>query len=196
MTHVFEAAVSGRSKCRGCGRPIRRDEVRFGERLPNLFGEGEMTLWFHPACAACKRPQPLLETLGTATQELPERESLERAARAGLAHRRLPRIDGAERAPSGQAHCRCCRELIERDSWRIRLTYYEEGRFSAGGTVHLACRRIYFETDEDILDRLVQFSPDLGDGEREQLRLAYATEPVRTAPVVTDGPAQAAAVPE
>ena len=35
-------------KCRGCGRPIARGELRFGERLPNAFAEGEMTVWFHP----------------------------------------------------------------------------------------------------------------------------------------------------
>ena len=180
LTHVFEAAASGRSKCRGCGQTIRRDELRFGERLPNLFGEGEMTLWFHPACAACKRPQPFLEAVGATAQELPDRERLECAARSGLAHRRLPRIDGAERAPSGQAHCRSCRQIIERTTWRIRLVFYEEGRFSAGGTVHLACRRLYFETDEDIIDRLLLFSPGLSDEDREELRGAYATEPLRT----------------
>ena len=130
MTHVFQPAVSGRSKCRGCNQLIRRGELRFGERLPNLFGEGEMTLWFHPQCAAFKRPHSVLEALAQAPEEIPDRGALERDATSGVAHRRLPRIDGAERAPTGQARCRHCRELIERGGWRIRLAYYVEGRFS------------------------------------------------------------------
>jgi len=172
MPHVFEPASSGRAKCRGCGLPIQRGELRFGERLPNPYGEGEMTLWFHPACAAYKRPEALLPAL--AGTNVPDLASLERAAQGSLAQRRLPRIDGAERAPSRQSRCRHCREPIERGSWRIRLVYYEEGRFSPGGYVHLACRKAYFETD-DILDQLLHFSPDLTDSEREELRRACET---------------------
>ena len=109
-------------------------------------------------------------------ENVPDRERLERAARSSLAHRRLPRIDGAERAPSGQAKCRSCREPIVRGSWRIRLVFYEEGRFSPGGFVHLDCRKAYFETD-DVLDQVLHFSPDLSDGEREELRRACDTDP-------------------
>ncbi|MGH8609300.1 MAG: PARP-type zinc finger-containing protein [Gammaproteobacteria bacterium] len=115
MSHLFELASSGRSKCRGCTRPIQRGELRFGERLPNPFAEGEMTLWFHPMCAAYKRPEPLLQALGETLENVPDREILERAARSSLTHRRLPRIDGAERAPSGQAKCRSCRQHRARE---------------------------------------------------------------------------------
>src|SRR3954470_17170966 len=108
--HTFEPAASGRSKCRGCGRALQKGELRFGERLPNPFGEGEMTLWFHPLCAAYKRPEPIMEALA-AIAEVPQREALERAAQASLAQQRLVRIDGAERA-KGQATCRSCREPI------------------------------------------------------------------------------------
>jgi len=174
MHHLFEPAPSGRSKCRGCGRLIALGELRFGERLPNPFGGGEMTLWFHPACAAYKRPEPFLQALVETSQEVPEREGLERAARGSLAHRRLPRIDGAERAPSGQAKCRSCRQRIERGSWRIRLAFYEEGRFSPGGSVHLDCRRAYFETG-DIRDQVLHFSPALGGEERDELQRAFDT---------------------
>lgn len=135
-----------------------------------------MTLWFHPACAAYKRPEPLLQALGEAPGNVPDRGKLERAARGSLQHRRLPRIDGAERAPGGQARCRHCREPIERGSWRIRLVYYDEGRFSPGGYVHLGCRKAYFETD-DILDHVLHFSAALSDGEREELRRACDTGP-------------------
>ncbi|MGH8665326.1 MAG: hypothetical protein ACREUX_13780 [Burkholderiales bacterium] len=171
MPHLIEPATSGRSGCRGCGRRIGRGELRFGERLPNPFAESEMTLWFHPACAACKRPAPLLETLAQAPANVPDRERLERTARRTLAHHRLARIDGAERAPGGQASCRACREAITHGSWRIRLVFFEEGRFSPGGFVHLDCRKAYFETD-DVLEHLLQFGSSLEDGEREALRLA------------------------
>ena len=134
-----------------------------------------MTLWFHPACAAYKRPEPLLQALGETLENLPDREALERAARSSLAHRRIPRIDGAERSPSGQAKCRSCRETIARGSWRIRLVFYEGGRFSPGGYVHLACCKAYFETNE-VLDQILHFSPDLSDGEREDLRRAHVLD--------------------
>ena len=173
---LFESAPSGRSKCRGCGQAIQRGELRFGERLPNPFGEGEMTLWFHPTCAAYKRPEPLLQALGETIENVPDRERLERAARSSLAHRRLPRIDGAERAPSGQAKCRSCRQPIVRGSWRIRIVFYEEGRFSPGGFVHLNCRKAYFEIN-DVLDQVLHFSADLSDGEREELRRGCDTVP-------------------
>jgi hypothetical protein len=184
MAHVFEPAASGRSKCRACGLALRRGELRFGERLPNLFGEGDMTFWFHPRCAAYKRPQPLLEALEAAPEaaaeaarpEIPDRAALERIARAGVAHRRVPRIDGAERAPSSQARCRHCREPIERHAWRIRVVFFEEGRFFPGGFVHLTCRGGYFETS-DVLERLLDLSPALTGEERADLERACAESP-------------------
>jgi hypothetical protein len=168
MPHVFEPASSGRAKCRGCGRLIAKGELRFGERMPNPFGEGEMTLWFHPLCAAYKRPEAMLQTLAEAPQAAPDAATLERAARASSAHRRLPRIDGAERAPSSQAKCRSCKQRIERGTWRIRLVFFEEGRFTPGGFVHLECRKEHFE-DHDVRDPVLHFSPDLSDEERGEL---------------------------
>lgn len=176
MPHIFEVAPTGRAKCRGCGRAIERGELRFGERLPNAYGEGEMTLWFHPRCAAFKRPEPVLEALPEAPESLDDREELERSAQATLAHRRLVRVDGAERAKSGQAKCRSCGERIERNDWRIRLTFYEEGRFSPGGFVHMKCHRAYFEGNE-VLDRTLHFSPDLDEAAREDLIRAYREAP-------------------
>src|SRR5499427_4813786 len=113
MPHVFELAPSGRSKCRGCSRAIEKNSLRFGERLPNTFGEGEMTLWFHPLCAAYKIPEQLTEALQT-NETVPDRERLEKAAQQSLTHEKVRRIDGAEQAPSGQATCRHCREPIEK----------------------------------------------------------------------------------
>jgi len=174
MAHVFEAAPTGRAKCRGCNRPIDKGEVRFGERLPNAFGEGEMTQWFHPLCAAYKRPEAILEALAEPT-DAADRETLERVANTSLTHRRLARVDGAQRAPSGQARCRQCKEPIAKGAWRIRLVFYEEGRFSPGGFIHLHCRAEYFE-NHDPWDALMQFSPDLTEEDREDLSRAYRGE--------------------
>ena len=170
MPHIFEIAPSGRSKCRGCSRTIEKGALRFGERLPNPFAEGEMTLWFHPMCAAYKRPEPVLEALGETLEPLFDREHLEHAARTGVQYRRLPRIDGAELSPSGQAKCRSCHQPIERGSWRIRLVFYEEGLFSSGGFLHPQCSKTYFETD-DILARVLHFSSDLSGSQIEELKL-------------------------
>lgn len=181
MSHLFEPASSGRSKCRGCGQAISQGELRFGERLPNPFAEGEMTLWFHPLCAAFKRPEPMLQALEETPGNVPDRERLERAARSSLAQRRLPRIDGAEKAPGGQARCRHCRQPIERGTWRIRLVFFEEGRFAPGGFVHLGCRKPYFET-ADILDQVLHFSSSLSESERQELREAIQTAPTLQPP--------------
>ena len=170
MPHVIEPAASGRAKCRGCGEPLPKGELRLGEALPNPFGEGEVTHWFHLACAAYKRPEVLMEALGGAG-EVPGREALERSAREALEHRRLQRIDGAELSPSSQAKCRHCKELIEKGTWRIRLVFHEEGTFSPGGFIHLACRKAYFEHD-DIAGPLLHFSGKLDEEGRRVLRQA------------------------
>jgi hypothetical protein len=187
--HVFEPAASGRSKCRGCGRALAKGELRFGERLPNPFGEGEMTLWFHPDCAAYKRPDAIIEALaqpagessnpeerGHATAEIPNREALERIARRGASQKRLARIDGVERA-KGQAACRHCREPIPKGAWRIRLVFFDEGQFAASGFIHVDCRAAYFETGDDILEQVLHFSPALEDPDREELRALFPRSP-------------------
>lgn len=169
MPHVIEAAPTGRAKCRGCGGKVAAGELRFGERLPNPFADGETTHWFHLDCAAFKRPEPFLEALAGREEPLDGGERLETEARRGLAHRRLPRIDGAERAPSGRAVCRSCREPIAKGAWRIRLVFYEEGRFEPSGSIHVRCSRAYLETT-DVLPRLRRFAPDLRDEDLEEIR--------------------------
>ena len=173
MANVFEPAASGRAKCRGCGRTLAKGEWRFGEKLPNPFGEGEVTHWFHPACAAYKRPEAITASLADAPPELPDRAGFERIAIASGAAPRLTRIDGAERAPSSQARCRQCKEPIEKGSWRIRLVFHEEGTFSPGGFIHLQCRTPYFETP-DISAPLLHFSHALDEAESDALRKSLA----------------------
>jgi hypothetical protein len=155
--------------------------LRFGERVPNAFGEGEATLWFHPLCAAYKRPDALLEALAGTPDGVPDREGLETAARKSSAHARAQRVDGAERSPTGQAKCRHCHDPIAKGSWRIRVVFYEEGRFAPGGYVHLGCREAYFETG-GIWEQILQFSPDLSAADREELGRAFALSEPNTRP--------------
>jgi hypothetical protein len=176
MPHVIEAAASGRAKCRGCDQAIAKGELRFGERLPNAFGDGDMTLWFHLVCAAYKRPESFLEALrsGDAPRATIERAGdLEATAEFGIAHRRLPRVTGADRAPTGRARCRHCRELIAKDAWRIALVFFEEYRFQPSGFIHAACAREYLETT-DLLERARHFSPKLTPADLDDLAAALA----------------------
>ena len=161
MPHLIQPATSARAKCRGCGERIPAGELRFGESVDNPFAEGETIHWFHIDCAAFKRPEPFLATL-EAAEPLPDTERLTAEARLGMAHHRVPRINGAERASSGRAQCRSCRTAIEKASWRISLVFYEDGRFAPSGYVHVRCARAYFETI-DVLPRLKRFSPALSE---------------------------------
>lgn len=176
MPHVIEYATSGRAKCRGCDGKIAKGELRFGERQPNAFGDGEMTLWFHVPCAAYKRPEPFLEVLrnegweDVSDDDLAIARELQPAAEFGVEHRRLPRIDQVSRAPTGRARCRSCRELIEKDSWRIGLVFFEEYRFQPSGFIHAACAKEYFGTT-DVLDRVSYFNPGLTSAELTELNL-------------------------
>ena len=170
MPHTFERAPTGRAKCRACGAAIAAGDWRFGERLPNPYADGEnveMTHWFHLPCAAFKRPESFVAALDAPDQVPPPfdgREILEQEARLGVAHPRLARVDAVGRAPSARATCRACKEKIEKDAWRIGLVWYEDGRFSPSGYVHLACAPAYLETT-DVMTRLKHFSTGLSDAD-------------------------------
>lgn len=171
----IQAAPTGRAKCRGCGNAIAKGELRFGETGPNSFGEGEATSWFHLACAALMRPEKVLPVLEATTDELAERAWLQDAARFGVEHRRLPRLVRAERASSGRAHCRSCRELIAKGDWRFALQMFEEGRPNAIGTIHVTCAEAYFGT-ADVLPRVRRLAPDLSETDLADLERALSEQ--------------------
>ena len=169
MGHVIEPAPTGRAKCRGCNQGIAAKELRFGEKRPNPFGQGDATQWFHVSCAAYKRPEPFLEALAERAEPLDDREKLEADAKRGVAHERLPRVDGAERASSGRAACRECRENVEKGAWRLKLVFWEEGMFRPAGFLHLPCAGIYFGDTTDLVARVRRFSPQLTDEESAEI---------------------------
>lgn len=164
----IQAAPSGRAKCRGCGVAIAKAELRFGETGPNAYGEGEATSWFHLSCAALMRPDVFEPVLSAYADDLPERGWLVETVRVGLLHRRLPRLLRAERASSGRAHCRSCRELIDKGRWRFALQMFEEGRANPIGTIHAGCAEAYFGTS-DVRDRVRRLSPELSETDWAEL---------------------------
>ena len=174
MPHIFESAKTGRAKCRACGKPVAAGTIRFGERVPNPFADdgGETTHWFHVACAAYSRPEAFLEGLAECQEQLPDRDRLESAAKSGVEHRRLPRVAGANRAASGRAACRACKEPIAKDTWRIALNYYDEGRFAPSGFIHITCAPAYLETTNsaEIVERIRHFSPELNETDFQDIQ--------------------------
>lgn len=175
MPDSIQASPSGRAKCRGCGNAIAKGELRFGETGPNSYGEGEATSWFHLACAALMRPEKVTPVVEAFTDEVPERAWLLETAKVGLEHERLPRLVRAERASSGRAHCRSCKELIDKGSWRFVLQMFEEGRPNPIGTIHASCAQAYFGT-ADVLVRARRLTPDLNEEDVADLGKALSEQ--------------------
>ena len=190
MPHIIERATTGRAKCRGCGKPIAKDTVRLGEAVPNLYADkdgAESLHWYHPSCAAFRRPEAFLQAVDGSDVTLPDRDALVAIAALGVAHPRLARIDRAERASSGRAACRACRASIAKDTWRIALLFWQDGRFAPAGFVHAACAATYFET-ANILDRLRHFTPDLTSTDLDALARDLATGPLPTSTSLDEAP--------
>ena len=170
----IQPAPTGRAKCRGCGNAIAKAELRFGETGPNSYGEGEATSWFHVACAALMRPEKFLP-VAEATSDIPDRDWLTQQAQAGIEHERLTRLTRVERASSGRATCRSCRELIAKGEWRFVLQTFEEGRPNPIGTIHASCAEAYFGTAQ-VLERARRLTPDLNESDVAELQKALAVQ--------------------
>lgn len=187
VTDVIQTASTGRSKCRGCGTAIAKGSLRFGEALPNAYGEGEAMYWFHLSCAAAMRPDKFLPVLESSSEIVENRSELRELAQNGMTHPRLARLVRAERAPSGRAHCRSCRETIEKGEWRLALHLFEDGRFAPIGSIHLQCAEAYLGT-ADIVDRLARANEAPSAAELEEIRTGLKDQRPAPAPEEsTDG---------
>jgi hypothetical protein len=171
----IQLAPTGRAKCRGCGNAIAKGELRFGETGPNSYGEGEATSWFHLTCAALMRPEKALPVIEASSDDIPDRAWLGEQARRAIEHPRLTRLTRVERASSGRATCRSCRELIAKGEWRFVLQMFEEGRPNPIGTIHATCAEAYFDT-ADVLDRARRLTPDLSENDVAELQKALAEQ--------------------
>lgn len=187
MSHALEPATTGRSKCRACRATIAKDTLRIGERAPNPFGDGEAVYWFHPECAALKRPHVVVELADADPEDRVDGPVLDAQwvqwARRAVAAERLARVGEAGRAPSGRARCRQCRDLIDKHVWRVALDIWEEGRFAPLGFVHAGCLSAYcrVETTGDLVERVLHGAA-LSPEDSAALREAVETQRAATEP--------------
>lgn len=181
MPDELSPAPSGRAKCRGCGRPIEKGALRFGECAKNPFAEGETLFWFHVPCAACMRSEKLLALLPGLETRLEDEPWIRKVAESGVRHHRLQRVAFAERASSGRARCRHCREVIEKGAFRIALQMFEDGRMNPIGFIHVPCAGGYFGTT-DVLDRLLRLTPSLAEKDVGELATLLLQAPATPAP--------------
>ena len=163
-SYHIEESPSNRAKCRGCERIIAKGTLRFGETMMNPRADAETTFWYHPECAAYKRPEAMIAYLDQGG-EVAESDRLRKVADIGVAHPRVARLHRAHVSPSARATCRACRELIEKDVWRISVVFFEDGYLNPAGYVHAGCVEAYAETTESAMERIRHFNLDLTDAE-------------------------------
>jgi hypothetical protein len=171
----IDLAPSGRARCRACRRAIDKGTPRFAEVAPNPVAGGDTRYYYHPLCAADKRPERVLAFLDAHAEALDERERLRAAAQLGVAHERLPRLGAVGRSPSGRAACRHCRQNIDKGALRVALQPMEDGRLGAWGFVHAACARSYAGVAPS-LERLQRYSEGLNDDDWAEMATALTRE--------------------
>ena len=121
------------------------------------------------------RPEKLLPVLEGSPEAISNRAWLLEMASQGVEHERLARLTRAERATSGRAHCRECRELIAKGDWRFALQTFEEGRPSPLGTVHAVCAEAYFGTAQ-LMARVRHLCPNLEEQDFSELQQLLASQ--------------------
>jgi ferredoxin len=173
MSDVIEPASSARSKCRACREKIEKGELRFGESVPNAFGEGDATHWFHVRCAAERRPEKLAAALESYEGDVPDREALTQVVKDAAANPKLADVRRAEHAPSGRASCQKCHEKIAKDELRVAFEREPtEGQAMATTAyVHLACSAEFFG-NVGLAAKLKRTSPELTDDDRAAIDTA------------------------
>ncbi|HSC85771.1 MAG TPA: hypothetical protein VLC09_00800 [Polyangiaceae bacterium] len=173
MSSVIEPAPSGRARCRSCKGVLEKGALRFGAAVPNAFGSGEARHWYHLDCGAERRPEAFLEALDAAAEPPPAADELRRRAAIGIEHPRWTRVVKVERASSGRARCRHCKETVDKDQLRLVLEYIEDGMANAAGFVHPTCMREYAGTVEGLIERVERAGP-LSAEDRAELEAAWA----------------------
>jgi hypothetical protein len=129
------------------------------------------------------RPVAFLSVLDSGDTELEHRDSLRRLAEEGAAHPRLPRLSRAERAASGRAQCRLCREPIEKGKFRLALQMFEDGRMASIGSIHLECAEAYFGSAA-VMERVLRLTPSLALSDVAEIQEGLARQ--RPAPAVEE----------
>jgi len=143
MSDTIEAASTGRASCRRCREKIEKGQLRFGERVPSTFGEGEQTLWYHLPCAAERLPAKLDAALAGFDGEVPEREALVSVIENGKENEKLALVQKVDRAPTARAHCQQCHEAIPKGELRVGVDRDQEGMMPTVSYLHLRCAATY-----------------------------------------------------
>ena len=163
----IETAATGRATCRACRKPIAKGELRFGEEVGSAGFDGNMTLWFHLACAAAKRPEQLGPVLAKYKKAIPDRAALEASLDGSVSTTRLAKLVRADRAPTGRAKCQHCKQAIAKATLRVALLLDDDPTYPGTGYLHLACAPAYAEVD--VGAHLSAKSKKLGKPDRAQM---------------------------
>ncbi|HTM46424.1 MAG TPA: hypothetical protein VL137_15795, partial [Polyangiaceae bacterium] len=120
MADIIEPAPSARAKCRACRQPIAKAELRFGEQVPNPYGEGDTHFWYHVRCAALRLPEKL-EALLNSGVTVDDADQLLKIAQLAQQNPLLPKVMRVDRAPTARARCQRCRKAIDKGMLRVVL---------------------------------------------------------------------------
>jgi hypothetical protein len=176
MAHMIEVAKSGRAKCRTCKQPIAKDELRFGEEVPDMFGGGGMTYqWHHLACAAKKKPGELKVAMDGFSGTIPNKAALESEMSEAVKHVKPSTYPYAERAPSGRSKCMQCDATIEKGDLRVAVEReVDTGSFTTKGPgyLHTGCA-VEYTGDEELAAKIKANSPGLEKKDLEELDAGF-----------------------
>jgi len=176
MTDLIEPATTGRAKCRRCAGKIEKGSWRFGETVPNAFGEGDATRWFHLMCAAEKRPEKLREALAGSNLEIPDRAALEKVIEDGVRNPSLAGVKHADRAPTGRASCQECHAKIDKGELRVAIEREADAPAMATTSyLHAACASKHLG-ESGLFDKLRRMSASLGPDALAELERLLAAK--------------------
>jgi hypothetical protein len=143
MSDTIEAASTGRASCRYCREKIEKGALRFGERVPSQYGEGEQTQWYHLTCAAERLPAKLGAALAEFSGDVPDRETIEAAVENGKENEKLALVQRIDQAPTARAKCQQCHEAIDKGELRVGVDRDQEGMMPTTSYLHLRCAAAY-----------------------------------------------------
>jgi hypothetical protein len=171
MSDTIEAASTGRASCRRCREKIEKAELRFGERVPSSFGEGEQTLWYHLRCAAERQPAKLHAALSAYDGDVPDREELLRVTENNKQNEKLALVQKVDHAPTARAHCQQCHEAIAKGELRVGVDRDVEGMMPTISYLHVRCAPAYLGT-AGLKDKLLRVGRDLSAEDQGALSAA------------------------
>jgi hypothetical protein len=136
---AVEVAPSGRGMCGHCKQGIAEGALRFGFKL-----DGSVA-WFHlQPCAASVYPEKVEYALERSNVMVPDRKGLEAAIEAARPAARRARLRPVDRAPTGRATCRHCKQLVAKGTLRANWLLYDD---TSTGALHVACVNGYVGSD-------------------------------------------------